>query len=85
MKAIEFSRNGKKLFTAGLTDGMLDARLVIRNQEDPVWFDVVGRNRLTGGHARWAHESVELGDTFTMTLIDIDLSDVDDASDNATH
>ncbi len=35
MKAIEISRNGKKMFTAGLADGTLDARLIIRNQEDP--------------------------------------------------
>ncbi len=53
MRAIEISRNGKKLFTAGLADGMIDARLIIRNQEDPIWFDVVGRDRLTGGHTRW--------------------------------
>ena len=84
MKAIESSRNGQKLFTAGLADGTLDARLIIRNQEDPIWFDVVGRDRLTGGHARWAHDSVELGDTFTITLVDVDPSEVDATSNNAT-
>ena len=82
MRAIEISRNGKKLFTAGLTDGMLDARLIIRNQEDPIWFDVVGRDRLTGGHARWAHDSVELGDTLTITLVDVDPSEVDNSSND---
>ncbi len=82
MRAIEISRNGKKLFTAGLADGMIDARLIIRNQEDPIWFDVVGRDRLTGGHTRWAHDSVELGDTFTITLVDVDPSEVDSSSND---
>lgn len=80
MRAIEISRNGKKLFVAGLADGILDARLIIRNQEDPIWFDVVGRDRVTGGHARWAHDSVELGDTFTITLVEVEPSEVDRSS-----
>ncbi len=84
MKAIEISRNGKKMFTAGLADGTLDARLIIRSQEDPIWFDVVGCDRSTGGHARGAHDFVELGDTLTFTLVHVDPSEVDATSNNAT-
>jgi len=85
MKTIEISQNGKKLFTVGSTDGLLDARLIIRNQENPMWFDVGGRDRSTGGHTRWSHNSVNLGDTFTMTVVDFDTSEIDNPRDNATH
>jgi hypothetical protein len=47
MKAIEVWRNGEKLFTAGLEKGIVTARLIIRNQVDPIRFDVVGRDSLT--------------------------------------
>lgn len=80
MKAIQISRNGKKLFLAGLEEGALDARFLIMNQVDPVWFDVVGRDRSTGGHARWAHISVHVGDIFTMELVDVEASDIDETS-----
>jgi translation initiation factor IF-1 len=72
MKAIEISCKGRTLFTAGLEDGIVTARLIVRNQVDPVWFDVDGRDALTGGHARWAHISVQPGDEFTVKLVDID-------------
>jgi len=80
MKAIQVSRNGKKLLTAGLEEGILDARLVIRNQVDPVWFNVVGRDRSSGGHANWAHISVRVGDTFTLELVEVEASDIDKTS-----
>ena len=80
MKAIQVSRNGKKLFIAGLEEGILDARFLIRNQVDPVWFDVAGRDRSTGGHARWAHISVDVGDTFKLELVDGEASDIDETS-----
>jgi hypothetical protein len=84
MKAVRVSRNGQMLFTAGLEDGILDARLIIRNQIDPVWFDVVGRDRSTGGHTRWAHVSVHEGDTFTMELVDVEASDINETRPGET-
>ena len=77
MKAIEILRNGKKLFTAGLGDGIVSAKLTVLNEVDPVWFDVVGRDRSTGGHRKWAHASVKVGDEFTMRLVDVDAAEVD--------
>jgi hypothetical protein len=74
MKAIEVFRNGRKLFTAGLENGVINARLIIRNQIDPVWFDVDGRDASIGGHERWAHVSVQVGDEFTLKLVDVDAS-----------
>ena len=77
VKAIQICLNGKKLVTAGLEDGIVTAKLTLRNQVDPVWFDVDGRDRSTGGHERRAHASVEVGDEFTMKLVDVDRGEVD--------
>ena len=75
MKAIEISRNGHRLVTAGLENGIVTARLILRNQIDPVWFDADGRDGSTGGHERWAHISVEVGDEFTLKLVDVHVPD----------
>ena len=77
VKAIQICLNGKKLFTSGLEDGIVTARLTLRNQVDPIWFDVDGRDQSTGGHERWAHASIEVGDEFAMKLVDVDPADVD--------
>jgi hypothetical protein len=71
MKAIEVWRNGEKLFTAGLEKGIVTARLIIRNQVDPIRFDVVGRDSLTGGHVPWGLHWVETGDEFTLKLVEV--------------
>lgn len=77
MKAIEIRRNGETLGTAGLEDGIVTVKLTLRNQVDPVWFDVDGRNHSTGGHERWAHLSVAVGDEFTMKLVEVDATNAD--------
>ena len=77
MKAIRVSRNSEKIFTAGLQDGSLEARLLIFNQVDPMWFDVRGRDRSTGGHADWAHIPLSVGDSFTLEVVDVDASSID--------
>ena len=76
MKAFEVSRNGVKLFTAGLENGIVTAKFVLRNQIDPIWFDADGRDQTTGGHQHWAHLALELGDEFTVRLVEVDAVDV---------
>jgi hypothetical protein len=77
LKALEVSRNGVKLFTAGLEYGIVTAKFVLRNQVDPVWLNVDGRDQTTGGHQRWAHLAIALGDEFTVRLVDCNAVDVD--------
>jgi hypothetical protein len=72
MKAIEIWRNGKKLATAGLDDGIVTATLMIRNQVDPMIFTARGRDASTGGHAHWLHQSAQVGDEFVLRLVEVD-------------
>ncbi|HUE73544.1 MAG TPA: hypothetical protein VMP01_21890 [Pirellulaceae bacterium] len=71
MVGIEIWRNGERLCTAALKDGIITARLIIRNQVDPIWFDADGRDATTGGHVHWAHIAVEEGDQFTLKLVEV--------------
>lgn len=73
MKAIEIWRNGEKMATAGLVDGIVTAKLTIRNQSDPIWFDARGRDASSGGHKEWLHESARIGDNFELRLVDVEL------------
>lgn len=52
---------------------------MLRNQIDPMWLNVRGRDRDTGGHADWAHLLIEVGDTLTLRVVDVDLSEIDAA------
>ncbi len=72
MKAIEIWRNGQRLATAGLHDGIVTATLMIRNQVDPIWFEARGRDASTGGHAIWLHEAIEVGDEVVLRVVDVD-------------
>ena len=72
MIAIEVWMNHEKVCTAGLADGLITAKLTVRNQDDPIWFDAVGRDRQTGSHVNWSHISSRVGDEFTLKLVDIE-------------
>lgn len=71
MAGIEFWRNGQRVGVASILDGDLIARLIIRNQQDPVWFDVNGRDRRTGESISWCHLEAKTGDVFTLRLADM--------------
>ena len=73
MSGIEVWRNGKRLFVAGLENGLLDVRFLIPNHTDPMWFDAVGRDRNTGGHVQWAHTPINEGDEFILKVVDLAL------------
>ena len=72
MTALDVWMNGKRLFTASLEDGMITAKLLVRNQVDPIWFNVDGRDRQTGGHVHWSHISAKAGDEFTIRIVEIE-------------
>jgi hypothetical protein len=73
MKAIEVSRNGQKLYTAGLERGIVDARLLILSQVDPMWFECRGQTGV--GHIKWSHLPVSVGDEFTLRVVEVDPKD----------
>ena len=69
MSGIEVWRNGKRLFVAGLENGLVDVRFLIPNHTDPMWFNAVGRDRNTGGHVQWAHTPINEGDEFVLKVV----------------
>jgi hypothetical protein len=71
MSGIEVWRNGKRLFVAGLENGLVDVRFIIRNQIDPMWLNAVSRDQNTGGHVEWAHTPINQGDEFILKVIDL--------------
>lgn len=71
MTGVEIWRNGERLATAALEDGIVEVKLVIRNQVDPVVFDAVGRDAESGGHVKWAHIFAKIGDEFTLKVADM--------------
>jgi hypothetical protein len=72
MIGIEVSVNRKKQCTAGLSRGIVAAKLQIRNQVDPIWFTIDERDAETGGHTQWFRVSGEVGDEFTLKLVNIE-------------
>ena len=72
MTGVEIWRNGERLATAALEDGIVTVKLIIRNQIDPVVFDAVGRDAESGRHVKWAHIFANMGDEFTLKVANVE-------------
>ena len=75
MNGIDVFMNGQKLCTASLEDGTVTVQFVLRGEPDPNWLTVIGRDRKTGEHVRWARINAEVGDEFTLKIVPIESGD----------